>query len=61
MSNTETEQLRAVSASTAQSNTPETDMMSTVLHDVTLSDGEIVTVRAACPSDAIDIVNRALR
>ena len=64
MSNTTeqtTEQLRAVSAYPSQANTPETDMQLEVLHDVTLSDGDIVTVRAACPSDAIDMVDRALR
>lgn len=55
-------QVRAISARTAQSNTPESDMEREVLHVVSYqgSDGKIrqVTIMAEDPMDAIDKVNR---
>jgi hypothetical protein len=54
------EQLRAVSAGTKHPNTPESDLLPEVEHEVTLSDGSTRTVMAACPMDAINKVNLTL-
>ena len=53
--------LRAVSARTTNSNTPESDMQTFVPHTVRMSDGSERTIMAREPGDAIDKVNRSLQ
>ena len=48
----------AQSAGTKYPNTPETDAMSEVMHEVTMSDGTKREIMATDPMDAIDQINR---
>lgn len=52
--------LRPKTAVTTYANTPETDLLPTVLHTVTLSDGSERYVMAACPIHAVEIVTKEI-